>query len=542
MVCTVTNIILKGDDLGNLAFADELVTIVLCPLWGVLSDKIGTRPVAVTGVFLMGICLFVYTKAKNVYPGLLLLRLFFAVGASAAGSMITAILSEISTFRVQPGKLVHNVVDQLRDKLRGKRGGDHDLYAPLTSSHAPETAVPEPYSDSAQPVIHAPLIDETEIGGFRDARDESDDEDEISPEAAFADGRAFEDVDDAGFLEVVEPGRRNGMSTALVGVFSGLGACFAVFVLLSLPLSLGKKYDPAKALKVTYYIVASIAIAVSAVLFLGLHKDRTKGFRYWITGEISEFDKAALDIVEGEETSYFGLLKHGFAIAQSEKQIALAYMGGFVARSTTVATVMFIPLVINVYFHNEGRCSGDIHDPTSELKNSCPKAYLISVIVTGISQTAALALAPVWGFTTDRFGRKFTLLCSSVIGFVGFLGFGCLSDPTGSAAVYVFGGMMGMAQIGTIIASMSLCTDTKRASSGAIAGVYSFCGGLGILVLSKLGGWLSDMWAGAPFIILALFYVGLIVMTISQMPERTDRILNVLRIRRSGQIRLDDIE
>lgn len=59
-------------------------------------------------------------------------------------------------------------------------------------------------------------------------------------------------------------------------------------------------------------------------------------------------------------------------------------------------------------------------------------------------------------------------------------------------AIYSLGSLMGVAQIGSIISSMSMCTDTKRVSSGSIAGVYSFCGGLGILVLSFVGGRLAD--------------------------------------------------
>lgn len=525
---------------------------MLCPLWGVLSDKIGTRPVAVSGIFLVGICLFVYTTAKNVYPGLLLLRLFFAVGASASASMITAILSEISTFRVQPGKLLRNVVDQLKTKIQNLRGVgrpplEHHDYSPArTEAISSENGTQD--SSILVPHDQQPFLDETEIGGFRDNSDDDADDDnaDLAASAAIEDGREFADDSDEGIMQVVEPGRRNGTSAALVGVSTGLGACFAVFVLLSLPITLDKKHeDPARALKISYYIVASIAIFISGVLFLGLHKDRTKSIRYWIRGGMSEFDKAALNIVDSavhEETSYFGLLKTGFSIAMTEKQIALAYMGGFVARSTTVATVMFIPLAINVYFRKVGKCSGNLHDPTSELKKSCPEAYLISVIVTGICQTTALVFAPFWGFTSNKFGRKATLLCSGIIGFVGFLGFGCLTDPTSSAAVYVFGAMMGVAQIGTIIASMSLCTDTKRAASGTIAGVYSFCGGVGILILSKLGGWLSDVWAGAPFIILACFYVALILMTISQMPDQFGTLLDWLHLRKTGQIRLDDTD
>jgi len=32
-----------GDAVGNLGFADELVALVACPLWGLLSDRVGFR-------------------------------------------------------------------------------------------------------------------------------------------------------------------------------------------------------------------------------------------------------------------------------------------------------------------------------------------------------------------------------------------------------------------------------------------------------------------------------------------------------------------
>ena len=36
-----------GNAVGSLGFADELVAIVACPLWGLLSDHIGARPVRI---------------------------------------------------------------------------------------------------------------------------------------------------------------------------------------------------------------------------------------------------------------------------------------------------------------------------------------------------------------------------------------------------------------------------------------------------------------------------------------------------------------
>lgn len=35
-----------GDAVGTLGFADELVAIVACPAWGVISDRLGVRRVS----------------------------------------------------------------------------------------------------------------------------------------------------------------------------------------------------------------------------------------------------------------------------------------------------------------------------------------------------------------------------------------------------------------------------------------------------------------------------------------------------------------
>lgn len=72
-----------GNAVGTLGFADELVAIIACPLWGILSDRVGVRTVAVVGYATVGISLMVFVQAKNVYPQLLLARIFFSVGGSA---------------------------------------------------------------------------------------------------------------------------------------------------------------------------------------------------------------------------------------------------------------------------------------------------------------------------------------------------------------------------------------------------------------------------------------------------------------------------
>ena len=72
-----------GDLVGTLGFVDELVALVACPVWGILSDRLGVRWVCVIGYTIVGLSLMLFVQARNVYPQLLLARLFFSVGGAA---------------------------------------------------------------------------------------------------------------------------------------------------------------------------------------------------------------------------------------------------------------------------------------------------------------------------------------------------------------------------------------------------------------------------------------------------------------------------
>ena len=45
-----------GDATGTLGFADEIVVIVCCPLWGALSDRVGVRLVCANEREHYGVC------------------------------------------------------------------------------------------------------------------------------------------------------------------------------------------------------------------------------------------------------------------------------------------------------------------------------------------------------------------------------------------------------------------------------------------------------------------------------------------------------
>jgi hypothetical protein len=167
----------------------------------------------------------------------------------------------------------------------------------------------------------------------------------------------------------------------------------------------------------------------------------------------------------------------------------------------------------------------------------------------------------VFGYLSSRTGKvNWPIVVSTIFGIVGYIAFPQLSSPEykdvqgrgGSAAVFFLAALMGISQIGAIVCSLGslgrgvlkvdivnvvttldgdqetliesadgenetapllenadvLPEDTvsRVRLKGSVAGVYSWCGGAAILLLTKLGGYLFDSWStGAPFYLMAIF-------------------------------------
>lgn len=71
-----------GDKVGNLGFADELVALVACPFWGLVSDRLGVRWVCVLGYWIVGVSLMGMVNVTN-YTQLLIVRMLFSIGGAA---------------------------------------------------------------------------------------------------------------------------------------------------------------------------------------------------------------------------------------------------------------------------------------------------------------------------------------------------------------------------------------------------------------------------------------------------------------------------
>lgn len=305
-------------------------------------------------------------------------------------------------------------------------------------------------------------------------------------------------------LPILDHSPKPGNISALLGVMTGLGAVFSVACFLPLPVKLEDWYPEIgsrKALKISYVILGSLAILSGVLVSSGAY-DCVKRRRVSSRSIASEAPKQG----------YWRLLTRAVGVSRDNRQLQVAYAGAFVARATTVATSVFIPLMVYKFFTNSGICDTELPS-----QDTCYDGYVFLAILTGVAQTVALVLSPLWGYLVNKLGSRQSLVGAALVGLVGNLGL-CIAgsetlnlyDPR-NAMCFVLVSMIGISQIGAIIASMSLLAGVGKAAYhnehqviGAILGLYSLCGGLGILVVSKIGGSWSDKWAFSPFLLLGV--------------------------------------
>ncbi|KAJ5626110.1 hypothetical protein N7510_002419 [Penicillium lagena] len=489
----------EGDAVGTLGFSDELLALVACPLWGVLSDRIGVRHVCTAGYFIIALSLVLFVQATNVYPQLLLGRLLFSVGGSAVSTMVTAVLPAVT------GKSLKS--EAYRASM------------PSDLATAPNRVNPEQGDSNVTP---------------------------SSPSARLS-----------GF----------------VGMFAGCGALVSLAAFLPLPARFEELgLSPSQSIQLSYYLVAVVALLISLSCFVGLRglpgEDGKSWSVLWKPSQQSSSSASDNDQFANEPTRlpYWKQLTTALLLGFRNRSIALGYIGGFVARASSVGISLFIPLAVNHYFRASGLCDEQLEPgPGSRLgdiKRLCPRAYILASILTGASQLVALIAAPLFGFLTERSRRyNFPLLFAALVGVVGYLVFAMLPSPQykgpdGNAGVFVVMALIGISQIGAIVCSLAVLSNgILRVSTddetlrqiyarpdddghpepdenqpllsasvdqqlqhlsnlkGSIAGVYSLYGGAGILLLTKLGGLLFDVLSsGTPFYIMAGFN-GILLLT-----------------------------
>ncbi|KAI3336684.1 hypothetical protein HD806DRAFT_474461 [Xylariaceae sp. AK1471] len=586
-----------GDIVGTLGFVDEIVALIACPLWGLLSDRLGVRWVAVLGYTVIAASLVVFVQCRNVYPALVLARIMFAVGATAAATMVTAILPVLTDdgdfnglgddVEVETEAEASNVGEETRLELDGGGGsgnenGNGDGSDRRRTSHNPRASVA------------MSLESDVTITPERFNRSLSNSREQHFARRESSASQAFYSSSHHDSSTTDTKGRKPSALAGYVGLFTGCGALVALVLFLPLPAQFSKKegVTPAQAITDSFYVVSAVALVVAIFVFFGLRGlkgEEGKGWRMLLglkdqdssTGRAGIIqDTAASDRKRarvGKPLPYHHLLLSSLRLGTTDPHIALGYLGGFVARASTVAISLFVPLYVNAYFISHGFCQGSPNDPSPDLKRECRAAYVLASALSGVAQLIALLCAPVFGYVNARRyrGVNVGVLVATSLGVVGYSVFPRLASPEfkdvdgrgGSAVVFLVVSLLGVSQIGAIVCSLGSLgrgvlgedvivgsssastvggadergeglnvdggesetllgrtTTTRKGGEkvsrvqlkGSIAGVYSWCGGAAILLLTKLGGYLFDVLStGAPFYMMTVFNAVLLVASLS---------------------------
>lgn len=354
-------------------------------------------------------------------------------------------------------------------------------------------------------------------------------------------------------------------------MFTGCGALIALMVFLPLPAKFQYAGAGEKdALKYSFYIVAIVAFILAVWCFFGFRHLQQQAPGSQPRSTVSQRDNlmsSALGHLRNMLDNFTVAISIGF----KSSEIALGYLGGFVARASSVGISLFIPLLVNAMFISSGICTGkgSDGDPTGlpDIKKKCPQAYVVAAELTGVAETMALIFAPIFGYWTAKASRKeVPLLFSSLAGIVGYPLFPSQFEPDGKngtrrLATFLAASLIGISQIGAIVCSLGTLStailqktpkhaglpeannasnDPETAESqplldgsrnsdiplstlkGSVAGVYSFYGGAAILILTKVGGLLFDkVTLGGPFYIMTGFNAILMIACTTLCIKRT---------------------
>lgn len=182
------------------------------------------------------------------------------------------------------------------------------------------------------------------------------------------------------------------------------------------------------------------------------------------------------------------LLQQGFGAARNPR-IAVAYASAFAARGDVV--------VIGTYVSLWGTQAGIANGMLEE--NALARSWAIF----GVIQIAALIASPIIGIINDRINRVTALIIGMGLATSGYVLFGLQASPFGDSAMGI-AFVLGIGQISAILAGTTLVgQEADPKITGATIGVWNFCGAVGTMIGSMLGGLLFDWWRpGAPFLLM----------------------------------------
>lgn len=264
-----------------------------------------------------------------------------------------------------------------------------------------------------------------------------------------------------------------GKGAGIQGMGNGLGALITVFLMLRLPdIFQQGGSTPVEAARSTYLIAATVAGLSAVLMAVGL-QGRTRQQKE-------------------QSKNWLQRSREGFGAAR-DPGVALAYAAAFVSRGDLAVVGTFFTLWATTY-------------GTAEAGLTAAEALATAGAVIGISQTAALFAAPLFGVMADRMNRVTAVLIALAISAVGY-GSTIFVDTPLSGTIFLSAVLIGLGEISGVIASgVLIAQQAPRDIRGSVIGVFSFCGAIGILAATGIGGQLFDHWRPqGPFLLFSVF-------------------------------------
>jgi len=275
--------------------------------------------------------------------------------------------------------------------------------------------------------------------------------------------------------------------SSYLGICSGLGAMFSAFFLNRLPPLLDGIMTKRFSLMCPFALMTLILLIAAVLIFLTFPK------------RSETFSKECLD--PQKRDVYLALI---------------SITSGAIARINTVTPHLFMPLWISNYCH--------AYFPEQNTFSSSKKA---SSTLLGICQLSALLCAPIFGIFGKRINAGNLMFLMSAIGALSYLSLYLLQNPT-CIAGYCLMVVIGIVEIASVILSLSLYISSFGSSRGKRSGLYSFFGSLGIILISNLGGYLSDSFdRHTPFI--AVGYLNLIFSCLGICTNNRNHLTEVMK-------------